>query len=247
MKQILEPLRTSVLTNMEAGQLLKRHANDLNTIDPALLTDPPFNSYIQELNVFADAYEKAFAQIRKNEETEKISLADAERDKAVSAFSLALKLYALSDEPEEVEASRGLRIVFSNFKNLAALNYEAESMAVDKLVSELETPEHAVKINKLKIGRYVNRLKTTNEAFKTIFSGRMVTTAMTEVFDVKTLRIEMLKKYSEFCNYVLAMAKALNTPLFLNTLNLLNTARKYYSDMLARRTAKKEEQAEPVD
>ena len=40
MKHSLEPLRTSVLTNMEGGQLLKRHLNDLRTIDPALLTDP---------------------------------------------------------------------------------------------------------------------------------------------------------------------------------------------------------------
>lgn len=247
MKQTLEPLRTSVLTNLEAGQLLKRHLNDLGIIDSTLLTDAPFNSYIQELTVFADDYEKALAQIRKNEETEKVSLADADRDKAVSAFGLNLKLYALSEEPDEVEASRGLSIVFASFKNLASLNYEAQSLAIDKLVSELEKPEQAAKINKLKIGKYVTRLKTTNQAFKNIFGGRMVTTAMAEVFDMKTIRTGMLKKYSEFCNYVLAMAKAVNTPLFLNTLNLLNTARKYYSDMLARRTAKKEEQEEPVD
>lgn len=244
MKQSLEPLRTSVLTNMEAGQLLKRHLNDLSTINPTLLTDAPFNSYLQDLSAFSNSYEKALAQIRRNVETEKISLADANRDKAVSAFGIVLKLYAVSDDPEEIEASRELSIVFYNFKNLADLNYEAQSQAIDKLVSELETPEQAAKITKLKIDRYVTRLKNTNDLFKTLFSGRMVASAVTESYDLKSIRTEMLKKYSEFCNYVLAMDKALNTPLFSTSLNLLNTARKYYSDMLARRAVKNDETAQ---
>jgi len=61
MKLMLEPLRTSVLTNMEGGQLMKRHLNDLGTIDPALLTDVPFNAYVKDLNGYADQYEKALA------------------------------------------------------------------------------------------------------------------------------------------------------------------------------------------
>jgi hypothetical protein len=52
--------------------------------------------------------------------------------------------------------------------------------------------------------------------------------------------------YSDFCNYVLAMAKALNTPLFVNALNLLNAGRKYYADMLARRSGGTEPPAAPA-
>ena len=246
MKLKLEPLRTSVLTNMEAGQLLKRHLNDIGTIDPTLLTDVPFSAYVQDLAEFADSYEKALAQVRKNEETEKIGLADDVRDKAVGAFGIALKLYAISDDPEEVEASRSLSIVFNSLKNLTALNYEAETLGIDKLVSELTGPNYSPKVSLLQMDRYVTRLANANEAFKTLFSGRMVTTAMTEVFDLKTIRTEMLKKYAEFCDYVLAMAKALNTPLFTTALNLLNTARKYYSDLLARRNAPKAAPEKPA-
>lgn len=246
MKLSLEPLRTSILTNMESGQLIKRHLNDFATIDPALRTDAPFNSYVQELTVFADSYEKALAQVRKNEETEKIVQADDKRDKAVSAIGLSLKLYAISDVAEEVEASRKLSILFGSIKNLADLSYEAESIAIDKLISELTSPKYSPEVNLLQMGRYVTRLSNANEVFKALFGIRMVTTAMTEVYDLKSIRKEMLKKYSEFCNYVLAMSRALNTPLFITTLNLLNAARKYYSDLLARRTAKKEEKEEPV-
>ena len=47
---------------------------------------------------------------------------------------------------------------------------------------------------------------------------------------MKTIRMDALKKYSDFTTYVLAMAKALEAPLFIQALNLLNTARKYYAD-----------------
>ena len=75
---------------MEAGQLLKRHLNDISTIDPTLFTDAPFSAYVQDLAGYADSYEKALAQVRKREETEKIGFADDVRDKAVGAFNAAL-------------------------------------------------------------------------------------------------------------------------------------------------------------
>jgi len=246
MKHSLEPLRVSMLTNMEGGQLMKRHLNDLGSINPAILTDEPFNAYVRDLTRDANQYEKALAQVRKNEETEKIMLADNVRDKALEAFGKALKLYAVSDDEAEVEASRGLRILFDSFKNLANLNYEAESIGIDKLVGELARPNFSSKVSLLKMERYVTRLSNANETFKTLFSGRMMIVATTETYDLKSIRSEMSARYGEFCDYVLAMAKALNTPLFVTTLNLLNTARKYYADMLAKRTTPKADAAKPA-
>lgn len=245
MKQILEPLTTSALTNMEAGQLFRRHLGDLGTIDASLLTDVPFNAYVQQISGQAGVYENALAQVRKNEETEKIVEADAARDKAVSAFSLALKLHAAADDPAEVEASRSLGILFATYKNLAKLNYEAESLAIDKLVGELYSEAYNEKINYLHMSKYVARLNDTNTSFKNLFSGRMVTTAMNETYDMKAIRSELQSTYNDFCDYVLAMTKALNTPLFVTALNLLNTARKYYADLLARRAAPKTEKPKP--
>jgi len=247
MKHLLEPLRTSVLTNMEGGQLMKRHLNDLRTIDPALLTDAPFNAYVKELTAYAENYEKGLAQVRTMEKTEKIALADDLRDKALEAFGIALKLYSISDDPAEVEASRVLRILYDTFVNLTRLNYEAETIGIDKLVGELAGPNYSAKVALLKLERYVTRISDANEAFKTLFGGRMTTTALTETYDLKVIRMEMVRIYSEFCIYVLAMAKALDTPLFVTTLNLLNTARKYYADLLARRTAASQsDTAKPV-
>lgn len=243
----LEPLRLAGLTNMEAGQLIRRHLEDLSAIDQEVLTDAPFLAYVQKMSLKMVDYEKALAQIRKNEETEKIFLADKDRDKAVDAFGKVLKLYALSDDPDEVEASRRLSIVFDSLGNLPDLNYEAETLAIDKLVNELQSPAHTEKVSKLNIDRYIVRMKTTNEAFKVLFNSRIIITASTDLGDMKTIRKELMGNYSDFAAYVLAMAKALETPLFIQALNLLNTGRKYYSDLLARRNGNKEGDKKPAE
>lgn len=246
MKFKLEPLRLAGLSNMEAGQLIIRHLSDLGTIDSSLFTDAPFNSYLQTLSNQSVLFQNGLAQVRKNEETQKIDLADADRDKADTAFGRALKLYAVSDDQAEVEASRALSILFDSFKNLATLSYEAQTIATDKLVSDLLSERYSPKISLLQMDRYVARLQNTNNNFKALFGGRMVTTATTESFDLKVIRTEMITKYGEFTTYVLAMAKALEAPLFVQTLNVLNAARKYYSDLLARRTAVNDKKAEPT-
>ena len=116
MNNSLQPLKTSSLTNMEFGQLMKRHLIDLSSIDQALLNDQPYNAYLQQLNEKLEIYEKGLARVLENEETELISLADKGRDRAVVAFSKVLKLFAVSENADEVEASRKLGILFHTFK-----------------------------------------------------------------------------------------------------------------------------------
>ena len=118
-----------------------------------------------------------------------------------------MKLYAASEDPEEVEASKSLRNLFNRFKNLDALNFEAETLGIDKLLDELESKKYAGSVALLNIGKYVTRMKVSNENFKILFGGRMVTESMTETFNLKAIRKEMLKFYSDFTAYVLAIAK----------------------------------------
>jgi len=70
---------------------------------------------------------------------------------------------------------------------------------------------------------------------------------MTETYNMKVVRKEMLKLYSDFTAYVLAMAKTEDAPpLFITALTLMNTARKYYADILARKLAVNEIKKQPV-
>lgn len=217
----------------------------MTTIDASLLTDAPYNSYTQKIGNQTELYFNALAQVQKSEETEKIGLADIARDKAISAFNLALKLHAAADDAVEVEASRSLRILFDTFKNIAKLNYEAETLAIDKLVNELNSEAYSEKITLLHMGKYVTRLNETNNTFRNLFSGLMVDTAMTESYDLKAIRKELQVMYNDFVSYVFAMAKATESQLFKTALNLLNAARKYYAAQMLSNPAPKPET--PVD
>jgi hypothetical protein len=246
MSLTLQPLRFASLSNMEAGQLINRHLTDVGSIDPGLRTDEPFNTYVQKLTAQSTTYEKALAQVQTHEETLKISHADDDRDKASRALELCVKLYLMSDDEAEAEAARGLKIILQNFKGLSALNYEAETMAIDKLVDELGKPANSPKVELLNMESYVTRLTTKNEAFKAHFNSRIQSEAHAEAYDMKVVRKETYQIYKEFCSYVLAMAKALKTPLFIQALDLLNAGRSYYANMLARQGSGEHEPQQPT-
>jgi len=151
----------------------------------------------------------------------------------------------LSDDETEVNACRSLQILMGSLKNLTRLNYEAKTLGIEKLVSELENEHYADKVAFLQLSRYVDRMKKANRDFAALFSGRMVAEATSEAYNMKLIRKEMLRKYSDFTAYVLAMAKATESLLFVSSLNLLNAARKYYSEMVARRATIKTIKEEP--
>ena len=239
MNNNLEPLKSSFLTNMEFGSLMEQHLSDLATIDQTLFTDKPYNVYLRKIADGTDYYKKGLVQVRKNDETEKISRADKVRNKAIVAFSLTLKLYLLSDDPAEVDAGKSLQNLYKTFKNPAKLNFGAKSFAIVKLVSELENEKYAEKVTFLNIGRYVTRMKMANQQFDTLFSGRMETEAITETYNMRTMRSELLAVYNEFTAYILAMSNALKTPLFITSLAFLNTTRNYFAILLARRKTDK--------
>ena len=64
---------------------------------------------------------------------------------------------------------------------------------------------------------------------------------MSENYDMKAIRKELMEVYMDFAVYVLAMAKATEGQLFVTALNLINAARKYYADQMTSRSAPKPE------
>jgi hypothetical protein len=231
----LESLKVSVLTQMEAGALIKRHLDDLATLPSGAITDVPLTNYLTALSGKSALYEKALVQIRGNEETTKIEEADAVRDAAIGALNKAVELGSVSDVTGEAEAARVLGMVLKSYKGLAGLNYEAESNGIDNLVADFESAAYAQHVKTLNLDRYVVRLKESNATFKTLFGSRMVSTANKEYYDTKALRIDLFNTYKEFTLYLVAMANARQTDEFTRSLTLINTARKYYADMLAKR------------
>jgi hypothetical protein len=122
------------------------------------------------------------------------------------------------------------------------LNYEAETMAIDKLIDELQSAKYAPLVTSLLLTRYVQRLKTSNDSFKAQFGTRITGEAFQESFDTRALRQDLMDYYRDFTLYLQVMVTTTSEPYFAQVLAIVNTARKYYADMLATRRGKADAQ-----
>jgi hypothetical protein len=232
----LATLNLTNLTHLEAAELVDRLLADVGTQPQkkSAGTDSTVQSFLDELSTRLAKFQKALLRVQENNATQAIEKADAERDASFRLLRKAVKLAVLFDVPEEVDAARKLAIMLKAYRNVEYLNYEAETQAIDKLMSELEGT-YAPQIELLGFGRYTLRLKNSNGAFKVLFGGRMTETALKETFDTRALRADLLNKYREFVLFIQVMANLPQADEYIQLLALVNTARKYYADMLARR------------
>jgi hypothetical protein len=237
MRKFLESLDFVRLSHLESSQLMRRHFDDIASLDQSLLTDERVETYLQQLKTKHAEFNLALVQVRKNEETERIEVLDETRDRAFSVLKRAVKLSTLSDTDAECIAAESLQTLLYAYRKTDRLNYEAETIAIDNLIRDLEGEKYASKVTLLSLKKYVTRLKTANTEFKALFGERIQTIASDVTYDAKMLRNEMAGQYAEFTDYIVAMSQALDTPEYNLLLNLINTARKYYADMLSKRLA----------
>ena len=253
MAKELEALNIGHLTNLEAGQLVKSNLKDMGSITAGEIVDTVVKNFIISLGNKEVDYDKGLVQVQKNDETDKLIVADNKRDRSIGALNAAIHLGSYSDVETEVLAATSLHTLVSTYTNLQHLNYEAETNGIDNLEIDLANTKYAPFVTLLGIGKYVLRLKTDNEAFKTLYSGRTVGIANTVVYSMKTLRKDLFLVYGNFTSYILTMSENVNTPQYNDVLAVVNAGRKQYADMLAIREGKaaaekaKEEAAKLVD
>ncbi|MFT3740543.1 MAG: DUF6261 family protein [Breznakibacter sp.] len=243
MKNKLTSLDLSSLTHLEAGELANRHLSDLGTIASQMQAETVYLNYLTNLQTAATGFQRALKKIQGNGATPKIVQADDGRDLSLRALRKAVSAATYSDSADEAEAAYQIKLVLKTYKNIELLGYEAESMAIDKLLAELDKGAYAQSIATLSLQRHLVRLRNANETFKNLFGDRMTTSAMQETFDARTLRHALQAVYREFALYVQAMANASQGGAYEQALNLINTARKYYADMLARRKGRAADKA----
>ena len=147
--------------------------------------------------------------------TNEVAEADVLRDRAITAFRKALKLGGLSLNEQEVEAAHHIMVCLKEYKGIERLNYEAETLAIDKLVSELESTSYAPQVVILNLQGYVNCIKESALRFKALSHERFTEQAQKEVFDARKLRRQLLNEYKDMCLYVAVTASTTSSYNFV--------------------------------
>ena len=231
----LQPLNVARLSVLEFGQHLKSILENINLLGAGFVTDTALVNYLQTLGNSMVPYDKAIVQITKSDETAKIVEADKLRDNAITALTRQLSVYELSPNDNETEAYNSLLTLFNTYKGIQKWNFEEETNGIDNLLADLANAKYSAHAGVLNMAPWVTQLTTTNAAFKALFSGRTQESSAKESFDVAAMRKEMKTVYEDAADYTLSMAKAQNTDQYNKTLDVINTVRKYYHDLLAKR------------
>jgi Family of unknown function (DUF6261) len=241
----LHSLSLTRLSNLEFGQHIKSVNEGITALN--IVAEENFKNYQLQLGKNIVDYDKGMIQVQKSDETEKIVNADYLRDIAVSALARYLSVFQWSENEQELLAFKSLDTLFKNYKGIQSWNFEEESNGIDTLVADLSNAKYLPSVTLLNMNSYVTRVATRNAEFKTIFAGRTQEVAVKEVFDVKKLRAAVKETYTDMVEYVLSMSKIKNNQEFNKSLDIINTVRKYYADLLAKRKpATKTTPAEPI-
>jgi hypothetical protein len=232
----LYPLSISQLQYLETGQFIIRFASDFQSLNLDPATDPEFKALHDSLLAQSPVYDAGLNQIKAKAESELLLEQDSIRDKKVTTLRRALNVFEHSDlEPEQM-AYKLLKIALNAYKDIEKANFEAESLGIDNLVVELRNAKHAPAVETLGLTKHINTLESANTTFKNTFNTRSTTTINTTVYDTKLLRKNILDTYKDLAEYVLVMAKRKDTPFYNDTLTAINNGRKYFADILARRS-----------
>ena len=238
----LTKLSYTRLSMSEVESFNTRLLNDLATIPAASITDAPYKAYIVALTTKTSNFQKAILVYLKDQQTEKVKIADQRRDWDTFAFGNFVRVEIHSPVAAEAEAAIALTDLYLSYKGLTTREYTTQTTDTKHLIADLESAKFSKHVATLGAGKYVTRLKDSNNAFETLFGSRSVATAVKVHYDTKALRTDLLACNKEFSEYVLSMANALNTPFFLQALSIINNNRKHFAELLTiASTAKKTE------
>ena len=234
----LTPLYTQGLHHAEFGQFIIRLYEDFGKTSLDVAFDADFKTLFDALQSKITTYNKALEQIRASEESKKIAEADRNRDADVQALKDSIKPYRNAKNETEKSAYTAVKIVLDQYKGVENNAYEEETIKINTLVAKLQSADYTAHITALGIGKFITQLSASNNAFNDLFAHRSYQTSQKETYDVKVLRKVMTAEYNILVTYIVALANVKTDSFYKEVLGVINNSRKYFSDVLARRSTK---------
>jgi Family of unknown function (DUF6261) len=223
------------LTYIECGQFIVRLLTDIEETKIDVTADPDIKEMHTILTAKSIHFNKALLKIRAKEESIALANLDIHRDKKLTTLRRMHAVAEYTDNEAEKKAYDILSIVLRKYERVEILNFEAETLAIDKLIEELNQPDTKPSTELLGMLPHMDNLVTSNTSFKTVFNSRSVKNISDEVFDTKNLKKEILASYREFANFSLTMANRRKTDYYINLLKVVNNGREYFATIIARR------------
>ncbi|MDO4775401.1 MAG: DUF6261 family protein [Aerococcaceae bacterium] len=235
------PCNLRRLHHAEFQQLLTRMLEDFKSAN-LKSKDDDFTRLLNTIKTKVTTLQSALEQVRASERSQNIQELDTGRDRAFQALANSFKPYRYSTVANEKAAYIALNLLFKQYKRLTHKNYEEETALINSLLSKLNSAEYQDDVTALGISKFVTVLSSAQTAFEAQFNARSKENLGRTFYNVKELRHTLTEDYQVFIDYVGVLALVKSDPFYKNAIGVINNSRKYYADVIARRSPKEKAQ-----
>ena len=234
----VKPLPLQKLDNSNFYQL---NARSLKTLQQSQIPYSPDNHLtlaIDKWQVSFNQYQKAINQDKGKEITKKIQDANQLRNSDFSIFKRSLAAFETSKRQSEKSAYSKLTEIVKPFREIHRLDYEKESLELDKLFNRLSSPEAIEYIEILGLKRFFENLKESQQEFETVFSNTTDIRSKVNRYDTYQIRKNLQSAYLRVLKLCEILVELHGQSLYSELITLFNTSRQYYIEQLSHHSNK---------
>jgi hypothetical protein len=122
------------------------------------------------ISAYSDAVlqeDKIYKWIRKSEFTDKKAETDHARDLIIKGIDGIVRANLNHFDPATRNAAHKIYILIENYGNMTAMGYDAETVAIDSLISRLLSTEYLESVTLLHLSTWIYKMQELNQLFKT--------------------------------------------------------------------------------
>jgi hypothetical protein len=201
-----------------------------------------FNPAALKINVLFDLLcaciekeDTCYKVVRKSDFSRLKEESDHARDDIVAGIKNHLKSRHKHFDLAVCEATNRLMIVFDNYDNptpLIHLPYDAETIAINNMLQELESEKHASDVDITGLGEWLIELRSRNNAFNQLVIAYNEQQSEKPLFRPKNARKETDEVYKNIVYVINALMIMEGEEAYSPFVIELNTLVKHYNDLL---------------
>jgi hypothetical protein len=224
----------SRLRNNEHFQFHTEFRDLVNLNTPvALGVVTQFDGYLLVYNNESEAFEF----IRKNDLSDDLVDADDLRDFTFRGLDNNVKSDCNHYNPLVRQAAARVQVVFGHFGNIVRKSYDEETVAINTLISELNST-YAADVTTLGISGWLTELQANNTAFDTLMKSRYSAEAVKTQRRMKQARIELDAAYRIVVSRINALIIVNGEAAYKTFVDELNQRIARFSNNVAIRTGR---------
>ena len=229
-------MRKTILRRPDTG----RYSN-ANHLEFSKLASGIFVKYASEINdqPLIDDHGAAVTQegevfnwMRRSEFTEKKTVVDRNRDEVYMGITGTVRVNLNHFSPEMKNAAVHVDNLLSSYGYLPEMNYDAETAAIDTLVTRLRSEAYVQSVQLLGLATWVNELDTLNTRFKTYADDTSKEEMNRPHVSSKEARVRSDNALWLITNRVESLVSLNGTTTFVAFIEEFNTLVKHYNTLL---------------